>query len=191
MARVTSGDNHLARTDALKFLGAKFSEKVACALYGFAILSGTPTPCIEICRGPVDPRMQRECPLQMPSESGPPAVSLAFFARLLALTIRNFPGCVELIIPRRRKDPRRYRCNLSSSEPALQQVSASSPQQPQQHRTARRLSRRQKISSSKRSGAGIALGYGARASSRMSAVNKAKAIAGDTGVNAVAIIVGK
>ena len=191
MARVTSGDNHLARTDALKFLGAKFSEKVACALYGFAIAQGPQHPASRSAGAPSTRACKENVRSKCPSESGPPAVSLAFFARLGALTIRNFPGCVELIIPRRRKDPRRYRCNLSSSEPALQQVSASSPQQPQQHRTARRLSRRQKISSSKRSGAGIALGYGARASSRMSAVNKAKAIAGDTGVNAVAIIVGK
>jgi hypothetical protein len=92
---------------------------------------------------------------------------------------------------RRRKDQGDNGCDLSSSEPSLQSGSASSPPQRQQHPSARRLSARQKIWSSKRSRAGIALGYGARASSRMSAVNKAKETAADIARNAVAVIVGK
>jgi hypothetical protein len=73
----------------------------------------------------------------------------------------------------------------------LQQVSASSSQQLQQHRTARRLSRRQKISSNRHSRAAIALGFGVHASSRMSAVKLAKETAADIARNAVAVIVGK
>jgi hypothetical protein len=105
------------------------------------------------------------------------------------LTIRNFNACFELTIPVETKGD--SGCDLSSSEPLLQPGSASSPPQHQQHPSAQRLSARQKISSSRRSRAGIALGYGARASSRMSAVNKAKETAADIARNAVAVIVRK
>jgi hypothetical protein len=73
----------------------------------------------------------------------------------------------------------------------LPRASASSPQQLQQRRSARKTSQAQKISSRKRSRGGIALDYGMRASPSMSAVKKAKATAGDTVVNAVAVTVGK
>ena len=70
-------------------------------------------------------------------------------------------------------------------------LSVSSPPQLQQCRSARRFSRRQKISSSRHSRAAIALNSGVHASSKMSAVKLAKETAADIAGNAVTVTVSK
>jgi hypothetical protein len=152
------------------------------------------SPPLRSHRGPIDPaHPRRSAPILKAKFRAPPRADIqrSTSRSLLpwCVTIRNFPARIELTIPVGGKHQRRFRCDLSSSEPVLQQASASSPQQLQQPRSARRLSARQKISSRRRNRAAIALGSGVHASSRMSAVKLAKATAGDTAKNAVAVIV--